>query len=182
MLSPGGAHGRTCAAVMDACRGRGRAGRGVLFRGLSEGGADVHALRGDLSGSGLATGGGHGRLLWRGEAWGGRPPLGAYPNEQFLAWIEVDTGSEFGAIRWGIEQRAPSMAADPHNREWWARMGTIGRQPSGSRDELSICCAIYRRPNTSCRLFRVADVDPTRHLRKPRFGHNVMARYMAGTP
>ena len=105
-------------AVMDAARSE----RAVLF-GISEGGAMcmLFAATYPERCTGLILAGSYARRAWAADhPWG-------LSNEQFLAWIEAirrDWGSTLG-----VEQRAPSMAADPAYREWWSRWGRLGASP-----------------------------------------------------
>jgi pimeloyl-ACP methyl ester carboxylesterase len=105
-------------AVMDAVGSE----RAVLL-GVSEGGpmCVLFAATYPERCTGLVMAGSYARRAWAADyPWG-------LSNEQFLAWIEVirhDWGSPVG-----IEQRAPSMAADLAYREWWARWGRLGASP-----------------------------------------------------
>jgi len=105
-------------AVMDSAGSE----RAVLF-GISEGGAMcmLFAATYPERCTGLVMAGAYARRAWASDhPWG-------LSNEQFSAWIEVirrDWGSPVG-----IEQRAPSMAADPAYREWWARLFRLSASP-----------------------------------------------------
>jgi pimeloyl-ACP methyl ester carboxylesterase len=105
-------------AVMDAAGSE----RAVLF-GISEGGAMcmLFAATYPERCTGLVMAGAYARRAWASDhPWG-------LSNEQFSAWTEVirrDWGSPAG-----IEQRAPSMAADPAYREWWARLFRLSASP-----------------------------------------------------
>ena len=52
---------------------------------------------------------------------------------QFDAWIGSIETTGGGTV--GIEVRAPSMAADPAFREWWARAMRLGASLIGRRDD-----------------------------------------------
>jgi pimeloyl-ACP methyl ester carboxylesterase len=56
-------------------------------------------------------------------------PWGLSP-EQFDAWIKSIHTDWGGAV--GLEIRAPSMAADPAYREWWARYMRLGASPQAA--------------------------------------------------
>jgi pimeloyl-ACP methyl ester carboxylesterase len=108
-------------AVMDAAGSK----QAALF-GMSEGGAMcmLFAATYPERCTGLILAGSYDcRARTEEEPWGFSP-------EQFDAWI--------GSIRndWGgtagIEMRAPSMAADPAYREWWARAMRLGASPQAA--------------------------------------------------
>jgi pimeloyl-ACP methyl ester carboxylesterase len=105
-------------AVMDAVGSE----RAVLF-GVSEGGpmCMLFAATYPERCTGVVMAGSYARRAWAADhPWG-------LSNEQFLAWIEVIRRDWGGPV--GIEQRAPSMAADPAYREWWARWVRLGASP-----------------------------------------------------
>jgi pimeloyl-ACP methyl ester carboxylesterase len=105
-------------AVMDAVGSE----RAVLF-GVSEGGpmCMLFAATYPERCTGLVMAGSYARKAWAVDhPWG-------LSNEQFQTWIEAIRRDWGSAV--GIEQRAPSMAADPAYREWWARWGRLGASP-----------------------------------------------------
>jgi pimeloyl-ACP methyl ester carboxylesterase len=105
-------------AVMDAVGSE----RAVLF-GVSEGGAMCMLFAATYPDrcTGLIMAGSYARKAWADDhPWG-------LSREQFDAWIEA-IRREWGSTI-GIEQRAPSMAADTAYREWWARCGRLSASP-----------------------------------------------------
>ena len=108
-------------AVMDAAGSK----RAALF-GMSEGGAKciLFAATYPERCTGLILAGSYDcRARTDDEPWGFTP-------EQFDAWIGSIRQDWGGTV--GIEARAPSMAADPAFREWWARWGRLGASPQAA--------------------------------------------------
>jgi pimeloyl-ACP methyl ester carboxylesterase len=105
-------------AVMDAAGSE----RAVLF-GVSEGGpmCMLFAATYPERCTGLVMAGSYARKAWAADhPWG-------LSDEQFQGWID-EIRRDWGTAM-GIEQRAPSMAADPAYREWWARWQRLGASP-----------------------------------------------------
>jgi pimeloyl-ACP methyl ester carboxylesterase len=105
-------------AVMDAAGSE----RAVLF-GVSEGGpmCMLFAATYPERCTGLVMAGSYARKAWAADhPWG-------LSDEQFQGWID-EIRRDWGTAM-GIEQRAPSMAADPAYREWWARWKRLGASP-----------------------------------------------------
>ena len=105
-------------AVMDAAGSE----RAVLF-GVSEGGAMcmLFAATYPERCTGLIMAGAYARKPWAADhPWG-------LSSEGFAAWIEM-IRRDWGSAQ-GIEQRVPSMAADPAYREWWARWMRLSASP-----------------------------------------------------
>ena len=108
-------------AVMDAAGSK----QAALF-GMSEGGAMcmLFAATYPERCTGLILAGSYDcRARTDAEPWGFTP-------EQFDAWIGSIRQDWGGTV--GIEARAPSMAADPAFREWWARWGRLGASPQAA--------------------------------------------------
>ena len=108
-------------AVMDAAGSK----QATLF-GMSEGGAMcmLFAATYPERCTGLILAGSYDcRARTEAEPWGFTP-------EQFDAWIGSIRQDWGGTV--GIEVRAPSMAADPAFREWWARSMRLGASPQAA--------------------------------------------------
>jgi pimeloyl-ACP methyl ester carboxylesterase len=108
-------------AVMDAAGSK----QAALF-GMSEGGAMcmLFAATYPERCTGLILAGSYDcRARTDAEPWGFTP-------KQFDAWIGSIRQDWGGTV--GIEARAPSMAADPAFREWWARWGRLGASPQAA--------------------------------------------------
>jgi len=108
-------------AVMDAAGSK----QAALF-GISEGGSMsmLFAATYPERCTGLIMAGSYDcRARTEAEPWGLSP-------EQFDAWIKSIRNDWGGPV--GIEVRAPSMAADPAFREWWARYMRLGASPQAA--------------------------------------------------
>jgi pimeloyl-ACP methyl ester carboxylesterase len=105
-------------AVMDAAGSR----QATLF-GISEGGPMCLLFAATYPDrcTGLILSGSYDRRVRTDdEPWGLTP-------EQFDAWINAIRRDWGGTL--GLEQRAPSMAANPAYRGWWARYGRLSASP-----------------------------------------------------
>jgi pimeloyl-ACP methyl ester carboxylesterase len=108
-------------AVMDAAGSR----QATLF-GMSEGGpmCMLFAATYPERCSGLIMAGSYDcRAATETEPWG-------LSSAQFDAWVNSIRTDWGGPV--GLEQRAPSMAADPAYREWWARAARLSASPQAA--------------------------------------------------